>query len=88
MGSLRWDLPDYSQERERSPAVRSIGDWLDRLELLIRLEDLTGVEITHDEADRFECVGDLIQYISEKQRYVADGHRQGHRGGEFRRATI
>ena len=64
------------------------ADWLDRLELLIRLEDLTGVEITHDEADRFECVGDLIQYIGEKQRYVADGHRQGHRGGEFRRATI
>src|SRR5215470_6463022 len=59
------------------------ADWLDRLELLVRLEDLTGVEITHDEADRFECVGDLIQYIGEKLRYVADGHRQGHRGGEF-----
>ena len=45
------------------------ADWLDRLELLIRLEDLTGVEITHDQADRLECVGDLIQYIGEKQRY-------------------
>ena len=33
-------------------------------------------------------LGSLIQYIGEKQRYVADGHRQGHRGGEFRRATI
>jgi acyl carrier protein len=64
------------------------ADWLDRLELCIRLEDLTGVEITHDEADRFECVGDLIHYIGEKQRYSAEGYRQGYRGGEFRRASI
>ena len=47
------------------------ADWLDRLELFIRLEDLTGVEIRHEEADRFECVGDLIQHIGEKQRYAA-----------------
>ena len=64
------------------------ADGLDRLELLIRLEDLTGVEITHNELDQIEYVGDLVHYLGEKQLYLADGHRHGHCDGEFCPASI
>ena len=64
------------------------ADGLDRLELLIRLEDLTGVEITHNELDQIEYVGDLVHYLGEKQLYLADGHKQGHCDGGFRPASI
>jgi acyl carrier protein len=40
------------------------ADWLDRLELMIAVEDqFTGLEITDDQVDRIEVVGDLIRYI-------------------------
>src|SRR5262245_2552759 len=40
------------------------ADWLDRLELMIAVEDqFAGVEITADDADRIELVGDLIRHI-------------------------
>ena len=43
---------------------RDLGaDWLDRLELIILVEEIAGVEITDDEADQIEVVGDLICYI-------------------------
>ena len=64
------------------------ADWLDRLELLVRLEDLTGVEIARDEVDKIQFIGDLIHYIGEKQLYLAGGHRHGHCDGEFRPASI
>ena len=64
------------------------ADWLDRIELLIRLEDLTGVEITHNEIDQIQYIGDLIHYISEQQIYLAAGHSHGHCDGEFRSASI
>jgi acyl carrier protein len=38
--------------------------WLDRLELTILVEDeLDGAEITDDEADPIEVVGDLFRHI-------------------------
>jgi acyl carrier protein len=38
------------------------ADWLDRLELMMMVEDqFPGVEIADDEVDRIEVVGDLIQ---------------------------
>jgi acyl carrier protein len=38
--------------------------WLDRLELTIMIEDeLDGVEITDDDADPVEVVGDLFRHI-------------------------
>ena len=64
------------------------ADWLDRIELLIRVEDFTGVEIAHNEVDHIEYVGDLIHYIGEKQLYLADGHRQGDCDSGFRPASI
>jgi acyl carrier protein len=48
---------------------RDLGaDWLDRLELIIVVEEHTGVEITDDEADRIELVGDLTLYVNEIRR--------------------
>ena len=47
---------------------RDLGaDWLDRLELIILVEEIAGVEITDDEADQIEVVGDLIHYIDKKR---------------------
>jgi len=49
------------------------ADWLDRLDLIIAVEDqFAGVEITDDDVDRIELVGDLIRHIetldSERRR--------------------
>ena len=49
------------------------ADWLDRLDLMIALEDqFPGLEITDDIIDRIELVGDLIRHIetldSERRR--------------------
>ena len=42
------------------------ADWLDRLELLILIEDqFAGVEIMDSGADQIESVGDLIRYIDD-----------------------
>ena len=40
------------------------ADWLDRLELVMVIEDqFAGVEITDADVDQIEVVGDLIRYI-------------------------
>ena len=39
-------------------------DNLDRLELLLLIEDLTGVEFAEDEADQMDVVGDVTRYIA------------------------
>jgi acyl carrier protein len=49
------------------------ADWLDRLELMMVVEDrFAGVEITDADVDRIEAVGDLIRHIetvdSERRR--------------------
>ena len=43
------------------------ADWLDRLELIILIEKITGWEITDDEADQIKVVGDLIYYIDKRR---------------------
>ena len=46
---------------------RDLGaDWLDRLELIILVEEIAGVEITDDESDQIEVVRDLIYYINKR----------------------
>ena len=52
------------------------ADWLDRLDLMIAVENqFVGVEITDDDVDRIELVGDLIRHIetldSERRRQGA-----------------
>ena len=50
-----------------APLNRDLGaDWLDRLELIILVEEIAGVEITDDEADQIEVVRDLIYYINKR----------------------
>jgi acyl carrier protein len=40
------------------------ADWLDRLELLLLIEDqFADVEITDDDAHQIEVVGDLMRYV-------------------------
>ena len=40
------------------------ADWLDRIELMIVIEDqFVGVEITDDDADQINVVGDLIRHV-------------------------
>jgi acyl carrier protein len=40
------------------------ADWLNRVELLILIEDqFVGVEFMDDDADQIETVGDLIRYL-------------------------
>jgi acyl carrier protein len=40
------------------------ADWLDRVELMILIEDqFPGLEITDYDADQMEVVGDLIRYL-------------------------
>jgi acyl carrier protein len=47
---------------------RDLGaDWLDRLELIILVEEIAGAEITDDKADQIEVVGDLIYYIDKRR---------------------
>ena len=39
------------------------ADWLDRLELMIMIEDQFDVEIADDVVDQLEVVGDLIRFV-------------------------
>ena len=46
------------------------ADWLDRLELIILVEEIAGVEIADAEADRIDVIGDLIECLDEKMTRV------------------
>src|SRR5262249_42263563 len=51
------------------------ADWLNRLDLMIAVEDqFAGVEITDDDIDRIEVVGDLIRHI---ETLDSDRRRRG-----------
>jgi len=50
------------------------ADWLDRLELMILIEDqFAGVEITGNDADQMEVVGDLVRYIKDSRAELQRG---------------
>jgi acyl carrier protein len=56
------------------------ADWLDRVELVIAIEDqFVGVEITDDDVDRMNVVADLIRCIEqpagERAETIATGYR-------------
>ena len=56
------------------------ADWLDRVELVIAIEDqFVGVEITDDDVDRMNVVADLIRCIEqpagERAGAIAAGYR-------------
>jgi acyl carrier protein len=59
-------------------------DWLDRIELMILIEDnFTGVEISDDDANRVELVGDLIRHIEKRQREQTTVENRQNRGLVF-----
>jgi acyl carrier protein len=45
------------------------ADWLDRLELMIMIEDQFGVEIPDGVVDQLEAVGDLIRFVEAQPRH-------------------
>jgi acyl carrier protein len=48
------------------------ADWLDRVELMIAIEDrFIDVEITDDDADQIDVVGDLIRHVESVAGNVA-----------------
>ena len=51
--------------RTKRTFTQDLGaDWLDRLELMMVIEDqFAGVEIADADVDQIEVVGDLIRYI-------------------------
>ena len=52
------------------------ADWLNRMELLILIEDqLAGVEFMDDEAEQIETVGDLIRCIEDVRVRSMTGRR-------------
>lgn len=52
------------------------ADWLDRLELMMAVEDrFAGVEITDNDVDRIELVVDLIRHI---ETWDNERRRRGH----------
>ena len=65
---------DIRRVTDDAHLIRDLGaDWLDRLELIILVEEISGLEIADHEADLIEVVGDLIRY-SDKRWNIA---RQG-----------
>ena len=68
---------DIRRVTDDAHLIRDLGaDWLDRLELIILVEEISGVEIADHEADLIEVVGDLIRYI-DKRRSVSRSALQG-----------
>jgi acyl carrier protein len=56
------------------------ADWLDRIELIILVEEIAGVEIADHEANRIEVVGDLIFYVDERRSATRSALRVRGRG--------
>jgi acyl carrier protein len=56
---------DIDRVTDEAHIIDDLGaDWLDRLELMIAIEDhFTDVEITDGDVDQLDVVGDLIRHI-------------------------
>jgi acyl carrier protein len=64
---------DISRVTDEAHFIEDLGaDWLDRLELMIMIEDqFAGVEVEDSDLNQIEVVGDLIHYI--EARIVRSG---------------
>ena len=51
------------------------SDRLDRIELIILVEEIAGVEIADHAANRIEVVGDLILYVDERRNVTRSALR-------------
>ena len=55
---------DVKRVTDEAHFTDDLGDWLDRLELMIVIEDrFADVVITDEDVDQLEVVGDLIRHI-------------------------
>lgn len=72
---------DIARVTDEAHLADDLGaDWLDRLELMIVIEDRFGdVEISDDDVDRIDVVGDLIRHVESASR------ERRQRGGLMRR---
>jgi len=72
---LRVDVERVTDEAHFSDDLHA--DWLNRLELLILIEDqFAGVEFPDDNSDQIETVGDLIRYIQDVRPGSMTGRRR------------
>jgi acyl carrier protein len=56
---------------DQSHFMRDLGvDWLARLELVILVEEWTGLELHDDDVERITVVGDLIRYFASAEEEV------------------
>jgi acyl carrier protein len=57
---------------DQSHFARDLGvDWLTRLELVILVEDWTGLELRDDDVERITVVGDLIRFFASAEEEPA-----------------
>src|SRR4249919_3141012 len=62
---------DIKRVSDRTHLARDLGvDWLNRIELVIFVEDQTGLELDDDDVERIDVVGELIRLFesAEAQR--------------------
>lgn len=60
---------DLARVTDQSHFMDDLGlDWLERLELVILVEEAIGIELPDDEVDELERVGDLIRYMTSAER--------------------
>ena len=85
-GGHRWRCIEYTPDRllisehldidarfvtSESHFIYDLGaDFLDRIELMIAIEDRFDVEITDDDIEQFRVVGDLISHLARQQNAI------------------
>ena len=63
---------DLKRVCDRTHLARDLGvDWLNRLELVIFVEDWTGLELHDDDVERITVVGDLIRFFASAEEEPA-----------------
>jgi acyl carrier protein len=56
---------------DQSHFMRDLGvDWLTRLELVILVEDWTGLELRDDDVEQITVVGDLIRFFARAEEEI------------------
>ena len=63
---LRVDVESVTSETHFTNDLGA--DLLDRVELMLAIEDKSGVEITDDDVEQIQVVGDLIRYLNVLRR--------------------
>ena len=55
---------DAARVTDQAHLMKDFGlDWLQRLELVMLVEERAGIELLNDDVDQIEFVGDLVQHV-------------------------